>query len=168
MGMNLLSTLDIASQLYNKFVTFLRVDSNGCWLYQGGKINSYGRFKMTAKSPTLQAHRYSYEVFKGEIAEGLVIDHLCRVKNCVNPDHLEAVTPKENTRRGKLSEYTASIPREKLIRMAEIGRIAAANKRKSQTHCKRGHEFTEDNTYLYAGTRNCKACRKARRERCAQ
>lgn len=83
------------------------------------------------------AHRYAYEHFIGPIPEGLQVDHLCRVRNCVNPDHLEAVTCRENVLRGD--------------------GVAAANAR--ATHCPQGHAYDEANTYTWTnGGRHCRAC----------
>jgi hypothetical protein len=97
--------------------------------------DGYGRFRNTP------AHRIAYEESKGPIPSGLVIDHLCRVRNCVNPDHLEAVTIRENTLRGF--------------------NPPAMNARK--THCVNGHEFDEINTYWRPnGERDCRACIRAR------
>jgi hypothetical protein len=78
------------------------------------------------------AHRYIYEATVGPIPAGLQIDHLCMNKQCVNPAHLEPVTAAENVRRRNASE----------------------------THCRRGHAFTADNTYMRAaGNKECKTCR---------
>lgn len=94
-----------------------------CWLWTAGKTpKGYGKLKVQGK--TLSAHRLSYELYKGEIPEGLTIDHLCFIKHCTNPSHLEAVTNQENNLRG--NSYSA------------------INARK--THCKYGHEFTPENT----------------------
>ena len=71
-----------------------------CWLWTGTKQkNGYGSFGF--KGRTVRAHRWSYEFHVGQIPDGLHIDHLCRVRNCVNPEHLEPVTHAENMRRAR-------------------------------------------------------------------
>lgn len=90
----------------------------------------------TAKG-SIFAHRFSYIIHKGEIPPKLVIDHLCRNTLCVNPDHLEAVTHKENLLRG----------------------IGPTSINAKKTHCIHGHEYTPQNTdYKPNGTRRCKTC----------
>lgn len=73
-----------------------------CWIYTGEihKETGYGRFKRVGATTTL-AHRASYELFVGEIPEGLQLDHLCVIKACVRPEHLEPVTAAENTQRAR-------------------------------------------------------------------
>lgn len=72
---------------------------NGCWLWARSKSrDGYGWASLNNK--TYQAHRLIYVLTKGEVPEGLHLDHLCRVRHCVNPAHLEPVTPRENLRRG--------------------------------------------------------------------
>lgn len=106
-----------------------------CWLWTGRTHDGYGRFELGRKS--LRAHRVSFTLAGGEIPEGLVLDHICRVRNCVNPEHLRAVDNKANV-------------------LAGIG-LSALNARK--THCKRGHEFTTENTRVNVnGARICRAC----------
>ncbi|MES2211457.1 MAG: HNH endonuclease signature motif containing protein [Chloroflexota bacterium] len=113
--------------------------TRSCWLWTGtvtwrgyGQLYIYGRFQ--------QAHRAVYEEVRGPIPDGLHLDHLCRNRACVRPDHLEPVTAGENLRRG----FGAS----------------GINGRK--THCINGHEFTTENTVVYpSGTRRCKACARA-------
>lgn len=116
-----------------------------CWLWQGANGAGYGRFKMTGgrKGKLVAAHRFAYEHCVGKIPEGLQLDHLCRTPACVNPQHLEPVTPKENGLRG-ISP-------------------SAINARK--THCKRGHPFSGGNLWIDKnGDRYCKTCWRVRRQ----
>lgn len=121
-----------------------RVDqtpSNGCWqwtVYVGR--DGYGR--SGSNGIRAMAHRLVYELLVGHIPEGMTLDHLCRIRACVNPLHMEVVTGQENARR------SMSAP--------------AVNARK--TACIHGHEFTPENTYVRPdGTgRYCKECRRQR------
>lgn len=125
---------------------FLRMvnKTNSCWIWTGYK-NPKGYGKMTVNYKPLMAHRWSYEYFIGEIPPGLVIDHLCENKACVNPEHLQPVTNKENLNRGRVGQKNADHHR-------------------SKTHCRRGHEYTQENTnYLNRKTRGvltrqCRIC----------
>ena len=83
-----------------RFLAYVDKDApSGCWIWNGGQSRGYGFFRPpNGKQGT--AYRYSYELYVGQVPEGFQIDHLCRVKLCVNPDHLEAVTQAENLRRG--------------------------------------------------------------------
>lgn len=102
-----------------------------CWEWTASKAHGYGYFNGS------RAHRFAYELLVGPIPDGLVIDHLCRNRGCVNPDHLEPVTQRENTMRG----YSFS-------------RLHAR-----KTHCIRGHEFTPENTKTRSnGARICREC----------
>ena len=116
-----------------------------CWWWTAGTYmerGGYGQFHLDADHPSVKAHRYSYELLVGPIPEGLVIDHLCLNPLCVNPAHMEVVTLAENSRRGFAPE---------------------AQRRRTKTHCIRGHEFTPENTYLEGGRwRKCRACRRVR------
>ena len=110
---------------------------SGCWLWMMAPSDTgYGLVTGVGRKRLL-AHRVSYETFKGPISEGLSLDHLCRVRACVNPDHLEAVTHRENCLRG-------------------ISPCAISARK---THCINGHEFSGRNLYLHNGTRWCRACR---------
>jgi hypothetical protein len=112
---------------------------SGCWLWLGCTTRvGYGRVWVRDRLTT--AHRFAYERWVGPISEGLQVDHLCRQRCCVNPEHLEAVTARENTLRG-----TAP---------------AAANARK--VLCKNGHPLSGPNlTTRPCGRRACVACIKA-------
>lgn len=116
-----------------------------CWLWTAAmNPEGYGVF-----SECGAAHRFSYELYVGPVPEGLHIDHLCRVRNCVNPDHLEPVTPAENARRSSICPSTIN---------------------SAKTHCPQGHEYTPENTYRKPGSgyRECRECnrrnQRARRE----
>lgn len=76
----------------------------GCWIWQG-VVTCTGYGRITYQYKPWMAHRLSYEAFVGPIPEGLTLDHLCRTPLCCNPDHLEAVTQTENTRRGRTIGY---------------------------------------------------------------
>lgn len=123
----------------------VEVKENGCWECNGALWEGYKT--LTVEGKTVRLHRFFYEKLVGEVQGGLVLDHLCRNRACCNPFHLEQVTDKENILRGK--------------------GIAAQNSIK--THCKRGHEFTPENTYIKngrlggrVGGRTCRACSKVR------
>lgn len=114
----------------------------GCWLWHGTvEANGYGILKH--QGTWLKAHRVAYGVLTGPIPTGLVLDHLCRNRRCVNPDHLQPVTASVNTLRG-------------------VG-APAVNARR--TRCKHGHEFTPENTYIWTSsigrpTRKCRTCHR--------
>lgn len=75
-----------------------KVEVADCWIWIGAKTNGYGAFNDGSR--IVRAHRWAYEALVGELDPSLHIDHLCRNPSCVNPDHLEPVTPRENTMRG--------------------------------------------------------------------
>ena len=138
-----------------------KVDRNGpvhpvlgtpCWLWTAGlDRDGYGMFREGATgSRARRAHSVSFEWVNGPIPEGLVPDHLCHTHDpdcpggrcyhraCVNPEHVEAVTTQENTRRRKLGAQNAA-----------------------KTECPRGHAYDEENTYINQGKRYCRACNRA-------
>ena len=81
--------------------------SETCWLWTGAKINSgYGLFSVNDRR--VLAHRFAYELLIGPIPAGLTVDHLCYIRACIRPDHLEAVTMGENTRRARLRRLVAA------------------------------------------------------------
>jgi hypothetical protein len=122
-----------------------KVDRTGdCWLWTASlQPSGYGQFRVPGG--VLLAHRVAYELLVGAIPDGLFIDHLCRVRNCVNPAHLEPVTNQENSRRGNS--------------------VQTINARK--THCKYGHLFDEENTYHRPDSpgRACRTCIRNRNAR---
>jgi hypothetical protein len=124
-------TLDLIERIKNRVV----IDSRGCWIWQGRLHAQEGYGVLGSR----MAHRISYEALIGEIPPGLDLDHLCRVRPCVNPEHLEPVTRRENLMRSSIAP-------------------AAVNSRK--THCPQGHPYSGPNLYVLPGTRKryCRAC----------
>lgn len=122
------------------------IDEKGCWVWRGSKQRSgYGHIiyhRLSEEDPYRHflVHRLSHEFFKGPIPKGYEVDHLCNVPSCMNPEHLEAVTPHENWNR---SNNVSRVNRDK-------------------TNCKYGHELTSDNVYSPPSGygRWCKICRR--------
>ena len=120
---------------------------NQCWFWLGAKTSlGYGTIRSNGRTDL--AHRVSFELFRGPIPLGMELDHLCRVRNCVHPYHLEIVTSAENTRRG----------------------FAPSTVVARRGICQRGHALTAENTTK--GKRRCKTCQlngeRARRIRRAE
>lgn len=128
--------------------------NTGCWNWTGAlQANGYASMRVQrgearAGWRTTSGHRLAFELYRGPIPEGMELDHLCRNRRCVNPDHLEVVDRATNTLRGDAP--------------ALIGALNA-----SKTHCNSGHEFTAANTYQRPdGGRTCRMCARLRaRER---
>jgi hypothetical protein len=119
----------------------VRRQDDGCWIWtaETGR-DGYGRTK--ADGRRVMAHRLVYTLLAGPIPAGLQLDHLCRVRSCVNPAHLEPVTSRENTLRSE----------------------GPAAKNHDKDECLNGHPFDSINTYVRPDGkgRHCKACHRAR------
>lgn len=174
------------------------INAGGCWVWKLSKDrDGYGQIKLPGRI-TRRAHRVSYAVFNGAFDESLQLDHLCRVRSCINPDHLEPVTCAENLHRGvdvawmvnaakthcpQGHEYThENTTIERGGRSRRCKQCALARNRlrkrlatalnpkkhysqvlKERTHCKYGHEFTVENTWVEkTGTRHCRTCHRER------
>lgn len=124
----------------------------GCWMWTGA-INHHGYGMFNVPEGLRRAHRVMYELMVGPIPEGEEIDHTCHTddptcwggatcphRRCCNPEHLEAVTPRENQLRGN--------------------GVGGMNARK--THCPQGHPYDEENTFIVRGSRRCRICQEAR------
>lgn len=113
--------------------------TDGCWAWVGARSDTgYGSFQVNAHR--VGPHRFSYELLVGPIPKGLTIDHLCRNRLCVNPNHLEVTTMRDNTLRG--NSITAQAARK--------------------THCPAGHPYDLFNTYQDRDGRHCRACHRER------
>lgn len=122
-----------------RFTKFIQLDIlSGCWIWKGAlDKEGYGIFSIGKKNK--RAQRLSYEHWNGKLIKNLTIDHLCRNRACVNPEHLEQVTNKENLARGQ--------------------GFGALNSKK--THCPKGHPLSGENLYQRSdGRRVCWICKK--------
>ena len=134
------------AEYFERLKSLCKIEENGCWMYQGflhKPPRNYG--DMSYRSKNWRTHRLSYFLAKGPIPKGMVVMHTCDHPPCCNPDHLKLGTHLEN-----MADCRAK------------GRYYYAN----LTHCKRGHEFNDENTFYITtpgeqfGLRQCKACRR--------
>ncbi len=109
-----------------------------CWIWTGSLSGGYGSFTPQT-SLNVNAHRWAYEYLIGPVPPGLTLDHLCRIRSCCHPLHLEAVTHRVNILRGN----------------------GASAHHARKTHCKRGHAFTPENTIRTTKGRGCRTCHYA-------
>lgn len=132
-------------------------EETGCWEWTAYcNKNGYGTFKLGTLS--CLSRRVAYEHLVRKVDSPLQLDHLCRVRRCCNPVHLEPVTCAENVRRSPLISENAKVR----VRAA-IAASAAVRARK--THCPQGHPYDEANTYMYGNSRMCKQCATLNYER---
>lgn len=109
-----------------------------CWLWTAGVSDGYGNIRAAGR--LIKAHRFAYELLVGRVPQGLTLDHLCRVRRCVRPAHLEAVTNRVNVLRG----------------------VGAPAIHARATHCIRGHELVGTNLCASnEGRRRCRTCVRA-------
>ena len=124
-----------------RFWEKVEVSDEGCWNWLAHTADGYGVFWEHKR--LVKAHRFSYELHVGPIPNGLELDHLCRNRACVNPDHLEPVTHSVNVLRG----------------IAPLHRL-------SKTHCPHGHPYSGDNLYISPSNRRyCRTCTRERMRR---
>jgi hypothetical protein len=163
-----------------------KVDVADCWRWTAAKTSDgYGIFRVT-RGKQVRAHRWAYEHLAGPIPEGLTVDHLCRVRSCVNPDHMDLVPPGTNTLRGygpsaqnrrrdrcaRGHEFRQNKV-QRVCRICQSEHINAWKARqrraagvpvgraawKARTQCPKGHLYDEANTVVGKdGYRRCRAC----------
>jgi hypothetical protein len=130
------SVRPIADRFWDKVE--IPIQASGCWSWSGtSNPNGYGYLgRGRAGTGSVAAHRIAYELHTGPIAPGMEVDHLCRNPGCVNPNHLEVVTHKENMHRG-------------------------SHRNTKKTECHRGHSLSGDNLHIdHRGSRQCLTCRR--------
>ena len=138
------ATGEITEKERARFEAFRDATGAGCWRW-AGSLSSGGYGKFGLRYQTRSAHRVAYEIENGPIPPGLFIHHVCGVRLCVRPSHLQAVTPRENN-------------------LASDRVLSAINARK--TRCPQGHPYAGDNLYITPqGARHCRACKRVNQAR---
>lgn len=135
-----MSTRRTPEQMRDHIKANTTIDANGCWVWNLG-LNPDGYGALWWSGISSKAYRVAYVAFVGDVAEGLVIDHLCGVRACCNPSHLEPVTQQVNLQRSAATR---------------------ASENAIKTHCPSGHEYNDENTHIYRNMRYCKACKSER------
>ncbi|HET7406012.1 MAG TPA: HNH endonuclease signature motif containing protein [Mycobacteriales bacterium] len=132
---------DVATRLWKRVD---RSDPGVCWRYQGLARTPNGYAQIRHGNRMVLAHRLAFELTFGPVPAGLQLDHLCRVRDCVNPAHLEPVTNGENRLRGYIA-----VGKQRKLRPED------------RTRCPSGHPYDEDNTVINSrGARVCRVCRR--------
>lgn len=135
------STIEDMDVVFFQFVDKTS-SSRGCWLWKGF-IHPGGYVQFWFQGVPVKGHRYSYELFEGPIPDGHDVHHICGVKHCVNPSHLETL-PKD------------------IHRALHMKETEPWKWQSGKTHCPQGHEYTKENTYLRYNKRYCLTCRNIR------
>lgn len=170
-----------------RFLDKIEVSETGCWLWTASTTrHGYGRIGRGRRGEGWTvAHRFAYERAIGQIAEGLELDHLCRVPRCANPWHVEPVTHAENVRRGRQGNGSGTCRSgrhawtdENIITEGdnvqrcrpcrnEWGRDQYEGEAPGErTHCPQGHPYSGDNLHIRPnGNRHCRACHRERERR---
>lgn len=148
----------------------------GCWYPVRPRPHGKGYHRASLEGVPVYLHRLAY----GDVPPGLVVDHLCRNRGCINPAHLEAVTNEENIRRGRLPHLGTRVPcghgpkksRCSVCRQEHRIQIGETKSRRGspalRAHCPRGHPYDDENTYLvrrHDGSLKQRMCRECGRIR---
>lgn len=127
-----------------RFMRRVEVSADGCWRWTGPLDTKFGYARTSIACVRMGAHEAAFVLFVGQVPAGLELDHLCRVRHCVNPLHLEAVTREENMRRM---------------------RHPWPHEPSALVRCVNGHEYTDDNTYVRTdGHKYCRTCARVGNE----